>query len=214
MVCSEFLLVGIIMLLGANFFRASAIFAASNDQLQIHFSNNQLSVLIDNCPLFMVLDKLQAIAGLESAVAEEAAQRQITARFHFLPLEAALKTILDGFNYSFIYGPDGRVKKVSVLRNVTGEATRESQPLPSSNSFGTNLSEEERKSESRQGDSRIVQKRTSETAGISSSSDAVMVVSPPSSGGMDIKSLSETMQIDPPQADDAMKINISPKHPE
>jgi hypothetical protein len=68
--------------------------------------------------------------------------------------------------------------------------------------------------ESRQDDSSILQKEPSETAGISSLSDAVMVVSPPSSGGMDIKSMLETMQIGPPQADDSMKMNISSKNPE
>jgi hypothetical protein len=174
-----------------------------------------LSVLIENCTLIKVLEELQTSAGLEFAVAEEAAHRQITARFHSLPLETALKTILNGFNYSFVYGPNDTVQKVTVLRNVPAEVTRETQLKPAKTSVATDPSPSvEEGLESRQHDSRMNQKGPPETGESSFTSDTVMIVTPPNSGGMNIKTISQSMQIDPPQSDDAMKINISPKRPE
>jgi hypothetical protein len=84
-----------------------------------------LSVVIENTPLINVLEKLQIAAGLEFSIAEKAAQRPINAQFDSMPLEIGLKTILNGFNYSILYGPNNSLQKVTVLRSMAAEMDRE-----------------------------------------------------------------------------------------
>jgi hypothetical protein len=54
------------------------------------------------------------------------------------------------------------------------------------------------------------QKIISDRAETAFPSDAVMRVHPPNSGGMVIEKTTQPMQIDPPQSDDAMKMDIPP----
>jgi hypothetical protein len=184
-------------------------FAVSNVQLQIHFSNNQLSVVIENTPLINVLEKLQIAAGLEFSIAEKAAQLPINAQFDSMPLEIGLKTILNGFNYSILYGPNNSLQKVTVLRSMASEMDRELQPTQTKSIHGTGLSGEERSAPSLS-ESRMEQKIISDRAETAFPSDAVMRVHPPNSGGMVIEKTTQPMQIDPPQSDDAMKMDIPP----
>jgi len=198
----------ILLLSGISLLISSLAIAAYTDRLQINFSDNRLSVNIENSPLINVLEKMRDKAGLIFVVAEDASYQNITVQFNSLPFETALKIILYDFNYSLVYDPDANIQKVTILNGLKKASSRETKPT-SKNDIVTTYRSENIESESRQSISLIGQRERTETMDISVPSNSAMIVQPPDSRSMNIINSSQPMQIDPPKSNDTMRIDFS-----
>jgi hypothetical protein len=198
----------ILLLWAISSFISSPSIAASADRLQISFSDNRLSVHIENSSLFDVLEKMQDETGLIFAVAEDAGYQNVTVQFNSLPIENALKIILYDFNYSFVYDTDGKIQNVTILNGLLKVSPRETRPTSDNGSDATYRSES-LEPESHQTISFNDQRETTETRDISVSSNSIMIVQPPDSQKMNIINSSQPMRINPPKANDTMEIDFA-----
>lgn len=70
--------------------------------IDIKSSNNLISVNINNAPLRHVLKKLSTQNGIEIWISDSVKPTQITAHFEMLPVDEALRRLLDGSSYILV----------------------------------------------------------------------------------------------------------------
>ena len=202
------LIIWILLIWLIIFLISSLAVAASADRVQISFSDNRLSVHIENSRLINVLEEMRDKTGLMFEVAEDASYHNITVQLNSMPLETALKIILYDFNYSLVYDTDGNIQKVNILSGLQNRSSPEAKPN-SKNGIVVNYPSGNIDSESHQSVSSADQRERTEPMDISVPSNSIMEVQPSDSQKMNITKSSQSMQIDPPKASDAMRIDFS-----
>jgi hypothetical protein len=94
--------------------------AAAAGPIDIEFdpARNMLGVQVHDAALLEVLKLIAAKTGMK-LVAHGGNHARVSARFSFLPLEQALKRLLEGYNFAFVGGAPGEPPSVLLLSSGT-----------------------------------------------------------------------------------------------
>ena len=87
----------------------------ADQEIALEFEGNSVSARLDKVPLRSVLEKISAEKGIRFEGGESLMSKDVSANFTRLPLEEALKRVLEGTSYVFIYGHDRHVSKVTLM---------------------------------------------------------------------------------------------------
>jgi type II secretory pathway component GspD/PulD (secretin) len=92
---------------------------ASEEDTARNFSylNHNLSVSIKNSPLEYVLEQVAKKTGVEFVFDKKMSEDEIKVEFMSLPVEKAIRRILNRFNYAIIYASNGAILKVVITGN-------------------------------------------------------------------------------------------------
>jgi len=91
--------------------------SGTNTHCKIDILNNRLKVDVENVSLGSVLETIHKKTGLEVVVGKDQSNQLISVQFQYLPLDKALKRILNRFMYASLFGPSGDIQKVIIVGN-------------------------------------------------------------------------------------------------
>lgn len=86
-----------------------------SNQLEIIISGGSISATLKDAPISNVLGAIERQTKILFLVDEAVAGEEITASFEEIPLEHALKQILNSLNYSLIYDQNNKLDKVIIF---------------------------------------------------------------------------------------------------
>jgi len=96
-------------------FMVSGVLAFGGNNInKIEFLNDKLAVDVEKESLSSVLSKIHKKTGIQFALDKREFDSIISVRFQSLPIEKAIARILNKLNYAVIFGPEGKVRKVTI----------------------------------------------------------------------------------------------------
>ena len=94
---------------------SEAVASRTHMNFKLDYLNNKLSVNVEKVTLDSVLAKIQEKTGIKFLLDKEESDKIISVGFQALPLEMALKRILNNLNHAVIFGPDYNIQKVIIV---------------------------------------------------------------------------------------------------
>lgn len=156
------------------FMVSEAVASMTHMNYKLEYLNNKLSVNVEKVALGSVLAKIQEKTGIKFQLDKEQSGKIISVEFQALPIEMALKRILNNLNHAVIFGPDYNIQKVIIVgKSMMPLASyiHEDKTLPSSTAM-------------------FIEAPVQEGMKITHSSDAMVIE--PGGEGMKIAQLSDT----------------------
>ena len=97
---------------------------ASNAKCILKRLNNTLAAKTDNVPLDSLLARLREKTGITFLFAKDLSDTIISVEFQALPMQEAIRRILNRLNHAIIFGSEGKIQKVIIF----GESNNLSAP--------------------------------------------------------------------------------------